>query len=133
MARVLRAGVEPHRRAGDDPDHSAVEKPETRLLEDELARRQRPQLSQREPPQGDRERLAARVAGLASEDRKERGKHDDAIDGVLEDPDHGGRHEGRQEVELEPGVAEAEGPQQVRGDPLFLLDADHAAACALIS
>ena len=80
---------------------------------------------EREAAQRDRQRLAAGVPRLTGEHRQEDGEHHDAIERLLEDADHAGGDERGEEIELQPGVAEAEAARPGGGDALLRLDADH--------
>ena len=124
---ALRAGDDQHADAGGHADERAVQQAEQRLLRDQPARVAVPELAEREAAQRHGERLAAGVARLAGEHRQEHREHHQPVDRALEEADDRGGEEGREQVELQPRVAEAQAARPGRREALLLLDADHRA------
>ena len=116
-----------HAAAGGDPDKHPVAEAEQAFLGDQPADEAGLQLAERHPAQRHRERLAAGIAGLPGHDGQEDGKDDELRQRVFENADHRGGDECGQQVDLQPGMAQAQRAAERGREPLLLVDADHLA------
>ena len=66
------------------------------------------QIAERDAAQGNRQRLAAGVPGLAGEHRQEDREHHQLVECGLENPDHRRRDEGGEQIELQPRMTKLE-------------------------
>jgi hypothetical protein len=124
---VLVGGDDEHAQRRHQSGKGAVERTQRCFLGHQRAFGSGLQFAQRHPAQGHRQRLAAGVAGLSREYRQEQREDHQPVDGVLENRHHRAGNEGRQQVDLQPGMAEPEAAFQRCRQPFLLLDTDHAA------
>ena len=124
---MLPESIGPHSETRSDADEDAVEEAQEAFFEDEATFLAIPEVSESKAAKGNSERLCAGVSGLSGKYGQEGGKNDDSIQSALKVSDDGSGDEAGEEIDLKPGVAEAEAAEDGGGEALFVFNADHGA------
>jgi len=104
---AVSTGAPPHCQPRNGTRQQTVHRAKRQLFSDQLAHGMTVQVAKRDSTKRDRQRLASRVSALARKDWQESRECHDLRDGALEKADHEARRESRQQVHLQPAMAQS--------------------------
>ena len=112
--------------AGDHSDSDSVEHSRRELLYGNPWPVVQGDLAKRQPAKHHGQRLAARVSGLAGDDRQQHRQSGEFGDGALEQSNHGGSQKGRTQIDQQPWKTLAHGKSRTGESPFVFSGAGHA-------